>query len=691
MKTLINKLVNHPKTILGIYAVLTVIAILLSTMVGVNYNLIDYLPDEMHSKQAIEVLDEEFGLQGTANVLVQDSDIMRILELKQKIMSVDSVYTVIWLDDVTDIRQPIDFIDSTYLDAYYKDGYAYMQVLFDEDDYAQSTAQALKDISAILGDNSSLSGPAVSSSNVSSGLSEKLGKAMFILIPILLGILLISTSAYFEVFLFLVVIGVSIVINNGTNILLGEISFVTNSASSLLQMAIAMDYSIFLLHRFAEEHKNHNVKDAMSIAIRSSFSTISASSITTVAGFLALTFMSMKIGMDLGLVLAKGIMISLICVTTLLPALAILSDNWIQKTKHRDFMPSFRKMAILFEKGRFVIIAVIITITIPVFLAQNHIAMVFSPESTMTDPDILEAEETIKRVFGSKNTLLLLVPKGNPVKEHEMAEALLDLKLVNQVQGLYAMLDPTLPSSAVPKQVIDQFQSQRYSRYIVNLTGGTEEPEVLDSYAQIRVIASQYYDDFYTTGATPSAADMRATQEKDTKTINIISILAVGLVLVITFKSLAAPILMLLIIQIGIWINMSVPYFMGTELVYMGYLIVTALQMGATIDYSILLSSRYIESRKSMTKEEASIDAVTKAGHSIITSSSILAAAGFSLYFFLPEPTIQSMGLLIGRGALISSLLVIIVQPQILMITDRLIIKNKVHKKLEKLEAAPEQ
>lgn len=679
MKKTIQWLVDNPKKIIGVYFIVILVSGILSFAVGTNYNMVEYLPKDMGSSQAIDVMREEYGLHGTANILIEVSDIQRVLEIKSEIQAVENVDKVIWLDDVVDIVQPIEFIDESLVSQFYKDGYAYMQVLFEEDDYSITTTNALTDIRVIIDGLGSIIGPAVNSSDMATGLDKDMFRIVLLLVPILLFILIISTTSYLEVILFIITVLVSIIINKGTNIIFGEISFISASSSSLLQLAIAMDYSIFLLHRFGEEHKaGIGAKLAMTRSVHISLPVITSSALTTIVGFLSLTLMSFTIGKDMGFVLAKGILVSMICVTTLLPAMTVLMDPWIQKTKHRDFLPSFRKMAVLFEKGRFVIIGVLILVSIPAYLARGEIPLEYGNESSQTNPVVLEAEEKIKELFGGKNSIVLLVSNTYPVEEYTMANKLEDIDNINQVQGLYSFIDPTIPEMLVPYEVRDNFISEHYSRYIIDLDTDIESESAFNALEDIKLVAGTYYKTYYILGETAFTADTKEVSKKDIFIITTVSIIAVGLVLIVTFRAIIVPLLMVLTIQIAIWINMSVPYFAGTKLNYIGFLIVSALQLGATIDYAILLSNRYIENRSIMNKEEASIESVTKAGHSIFTSSTILGAAGLSMYFFFDDITLRSMGLLIGRGALLSGFIVIIVLPQVLLLWDHIIMRKKI-------------
>lgn len=679
MRKIITWIIDHKKIMLIAYSIVIILSIFASLLVSTNYNMADYLPDKMESKKGIDILTEEYGNTGNANLLLKDQSIQEVLSTIDELIKVDGVKDIIWLDDVADIKKPLESLDASLVDNYYSQGYAYLQIIFNENDYSQLTKDAIDEINMTVDGFGTLSGSAMVAKDMVSSVSNNIKEAALIAIPVIIILLIISTQSYFEVVLFIITIGIAILINNGTNIIFGEISFMTASASSLLQLAIAMDYSIFLLHRFSEERKKtKSIEKAMINSVVESLSTISASGITTIIGFLALTLMSFQIGMDLGLVLAKGILISLICVLTLLPMLTMLTVKFIEKTTHKDFLPSFVGIARIFEKKRLILIFIVILIAIPAFLGQLNNSYIYGNESSQSSDTTKETDGIIENVFSKKNPVVVLLPKGNAVQEKQLVDELLDIPNVNQVQGIYAYMDPTTSEILIPDELISQFISKNYTRYIVNITTQVESKEAFDTYDNIKNTISSVYGEYYITGATPSTYDIMKVSSRDYSVVTIVSIIAVGLVLILTFKSFIIPLILLLTIEISIWINMSVPYFMDTEMLYLGFLIVSALQLGATIDYAILMTNRYMQNRKTMLPKESAIEAVAKSAHSVFTSSTILGACGLTLGFLFDQATISAMGMLIGRGAILSGVLVIFILPQILEILDKLIMKTSI-------------
>jgi predicted RND superfamily exporter protein len=674
METMVKNIVEKRKRILIVFCFITILSAIFIPSVKVNYNMSDYLPEDMPTKKALEVLSQEFGLNGSAQVMVRNVSIPQAKEIKDIIAGIEGVKSVTWLDDIDDIRKPLDILDQDMVEDYYKDQAALYQVVFQEDDYSLKVGSALEKIRRVVGDNSAIRGPAIAAKAVRDTTAREIIKIVAFVLPVFLLILILSTSSWFESLLFIAVIGISVIINMGTNFIFGEVSFMTQMSAAVLQFAIAMDYSIFLLHRFAEERKaGLGLEDAIKTALYKSFSSITASALTTVAGFVALMFMRYRIGLDMGLVLAKGIVFSLVSVILLLPAMAISSDKLIERTHHRLFLPSFKKFGKVVVKLRYIIVVFLLLIIIPAFRGQqtNHFLYGESSIALSEGSGLAEEEKKITDIFGPYNPVVLLVPAGNIAKETALAQRLEDLDTVGSVQSLVTLADSAIAREMLPKAVIDQFETANYSRMILTLNTEVESVAAFSAVEQLTELVRSYYgDDFVLIGSSVSTRDIKTVVEVDFTTVNLISILAVAVILLFTFRSLLLPVLLILVIEASIWINMSVPYFTNSTLNFIGYMIVSAIQLGGTIDYAILLTNRYLENRKILKKKEAAAKAVSDAGGSILTSALILGSAGFILGKVSSISGISELGTLIGRGAILSSLLVFIFLPQLLVIFD---------------------
>lgn len=675
MQKIISFIIRHRIWMLVSCGVLALLSIWMSTGVQVNYSLSDYLPESMNSKQGIDVLTEEFALNGSANLLLTDKTIPEILAVKSGIEGIDGVDSVLWLDDVVDIKQPLSMASPDVVETYYKDGKALITISFTEADGSPLTRQALDDIRSLVGEDACLTGQAVNTQSTMSGVSGDIMRFTIVGVVIVFILLILTTSSYIEPVLFLVTLGVAVAINMGTNLFFGSVSFITNMAANVLQMAMAMDYSIFLLHRFTEErHAGRDVEEAMAVSIRKTFSSISASAVTTIAGFITLAFMRYQIGADMGFVLAKGILISLLTVLIALPALVILLDKTIEKTHHRPFIPSFHKMAEGLVRVRFAGLALAVLLVVPSFLATQHLSFVYgdSANPDPSDPAYTYQHQT-EAAFGKQNPAILIVPRGDRTAEDGMARSLGDSPYVKSVTGLATLVHTAYPSDMLPSTVQDQFLSEHYSRYILQLNTEAESEAAFAAVEDIRSIAAGFYDTYYLTGTTPSTTDIRDVAQIDFSRVSLFCALIIGLILLLTFRSISLPVLILAAIESSIWINMGIPYFLETPLSFLGYMIVSNLQLGATVDYAILYTNRYQENLMTMDRRAAAVQTITDAGPSIITSAAILASVTLSMGFLTSIQSVSEMAILIGRGALLSMGMVFILLPALLILFDPLI------------------
>jgi predicted RND superfamily exporter protein len=349
------------------------------------------------------------------------------------------------------------------------------------------------------------------------------------------------------------------------------------------------------------------------------------------------------------------------------------SIKLIDKTHHRSIFPSFKKLERVLEKGRYVTLALLIVIALVSYLGQSSNEFLYGGgDNQLSEKSTIAIEET-EKVFGKHNKVVLMVPRGYKINESKMVKDLSNEPYIDNVQGMYSLVDPEIPDHMIPDMVKDQFLSENYSRYMLNLNTDIETPRSIAAIESINKLVSKYYNEYHMTGETPNVVDMRDVSKSDFFIVTIVSIAAVGVILLITFKSISIPLILLAIIEVSIWINMSISYFSGSKLLFLGYLIVTALQLGATIDYAILLTNRYVDSRKSFDTHTSAIEAITKAGQSILTSSGILGVAGLTISIIFGQATLKELGLLVGRGAIISGLMVFLVLPQLLVIFDKFI------------------
>lgn len=680
--------------IIIVFLIVTVICAGLSTLVGVNYNFADYLPKDAPSTNALNVMEEEYS-QPIPNmrVVVYDVSIPDALEYKEKIEKAEGVKEVTWLDDSIDIYQPLELAEQDTVETWYKNSDALFSVTVSSDDTEKKAA--VDAIREIIGDDNAMSGTAVTDVLSPVHTSQEIQKIMLIALPIVFIILLLTTTSWFEPVLFMITIGVAIMLNRGTNLIFGEISFVTNAAGSVLQLAVSMDYSIFLLHRFAENRQEGgNVQDAMMKAVKQSMGSVLSSGLTTVTGFAALILMRFRIGPDMGYVMAKAIVFSLICVLCFLPALAISTYKLIDKTRHRAFWTDFHKFAKAVLKVRIPALILAVLLLIPCYIAQGKndflygSSRVYSTNETQMGRDLLAVEDE----YGPSNPLVILVPKGDISKEQQLNDALKADPDVTSVISYVNTVGASIPEDFVPEESLSQLYSQHYSRFVVSLDTEEVEDGWADKVDELHTICEKYYgDEALIAGDLASTEDLKDTITVDNTRVNILAILFVFVILVLNFKSVSIPVILTLVIELSIWINLSVPYLQSTTLHYIGYLIISSVQLGATIDYAILLTGRYMDERKTKKRKDAAIESIRACVLSLFTSAIILTIAGSVLGAISTNLVLSQLGILVGRGAVISFILVLFVLPALLMIFDRLIEKTTAKTSFYKEESRHEQ
>ena len=674
MDRIATGIIVHKKLIVALFISMTLVCAVLYFFVGVNYNLVDYLPQNAQSTQAIDLMGAEFSLSmPNANVMVANVSIVEALEYKRLISEVEGVSGVMWLDDVADLKTPLSMQDAGLVEEYYKDSAALFMVTVEEG----MESRACTSIRGLIGDGNSISGEAADRDFVQNATTKEVLNAMAIVLPILILILIISTNSWLEPLLFLSAIGVAVVINMGTNILFGRVSFLTNSVSPLLQLAVSMDYAIFLLHSFTDNRKKYeNPDDAMKQAIKSSITTISASALTTLFGFLALVFMEFGIGADLGLILAKGIISSFVSVVVFLPALTLCLFKTIDRTRHQPLLPDFRNANKVLSKTAIPAVAIVLLIIVPSFLGQQRTAFEYGAGSAGKGTFLEFDKNAIEGVFGKTNIAALLVPVGDIVKERSLCLELEGLEYINAVTSYTQTVGAAIPSGFLGSEIRDVFYSENYARIIVYTDIPVEGALAFSAVEQINEIAGKYYDGFYLAGQTSSIYDIKETVETDNPRVNAIAIVSIFLVIMFSFRSGILPFILLITIEAGIWVNLSIPYFTGTSINFIGFLVLSTVQLGATVDYAILLTDHYRECRKRMPKKEALHKSIGGAFKSILISGLTLSTAGFTLYLTSSNSSIRDIGFLLGRGTLLSMVMVLCFLPPMLNIFDKLITKT---------------
>lgn len=676
----VELIIHKRRWIEKIFSVLFVFSLLCIPLVGVNYDLTKYLPDDAPSAQALDIMEKEFTYPGIGRVLLQDVTLREAKDIKDRIADVDGVDMILWCDSTTNIYGSSEFIDYDDIEDYYKDGDAYMDITFLESDSSDRTHAAVKEIQKIIDGKGVMAGSAASDTELGPTINTEVAHVMILAVVVIFLILTLTTTSWFEPLLFLMVMGIAIVIGMGTNLFFGEISFMSNAVGAVLQLACSMDYSIFLLHAFTREKESGvEPEQAMANALRTAISSIGASGATTVVGFLALALMRFGIGKDMGFVLAKSILCSLGTVLLLMPALILRYQSRIERTAHRSFMPSFHKMGEFAYHIRVPLTVIVLLLVVPCYVGQGMANFSYGNEALTNSPgmDIYENEQLMNEKFGRSNMMLALVPVGDNVTEKAMTDELDGLPYVRMSLGLASALPSGIPEDFLPESITGQLHSKNWSRIIINVRSAGESETAFQYTDEIRGIVQKYYpnEDTYVLGVTPATQDIRDIITADYSSVNVLSLLGVALVVAITYKSLFLPLVVLIPIESAVFINTALPYIYGQRTMFLGFIIVSCVQLGATIDYSILMTGNYLDARARSSKKDAAIHTVEQSALSILTSGFILAAAGYGLFFLTSVDAVGSLGRLIGRGALLSMFLVLFMLPACLMAFDRQIVK----------------
>lgn len=675
MEKFAHLVTKHKIAVITLFLSAAVASLLLLMFVKVNYNMADYLPPDAQSTKALKIMNQEFtAAMPNAKVMINDISIMEAVEYKQKLASIEGVTEVLWLDDVFDIKKPLEMGDSNTTEEFYKNGNALYTVTIAEGMEKKATA-AIRDV---IGDENALTGEAPDLANTQQAAVAEVLNALIILLPVIIIILVVTTSSWIEPVLFLAAIGVSIVINMGTNLFLGEISFLTNSVSPILQLAVSLDYAIFLLHSFADNRKKYeDTKKAMRQAIKESMSTVAASAATTLVGFIVLALMNFRIGADLGLNLAKGILFSFISVMAFLPALTLCLSRLIDKTKHRQLTPQFLHVNRILSKPAIPIVVLVVLLIVPSFLGQRKTSFTYGNASV--DPGSRSGLDgiKIKEEFGRSTIMAMLVPKGDPAKELKLCQDIEKLDHVTNVMSYVTEVGVAIPPSFLDEDITGQFYSDRYARIVIYTDTPEEGDIAFKTVEAIHDTARSYYgDEVYSIGQSANLYDMKNVVQKDNTMVNLAAIIGIFFVLLITFKSIILPFILLLTIESGIWINLSIPYFTGSSLAFIGYLVICTVQLGATVDYAILLTNHYMGNRKQLPPREALNISLGASFKSIVVSATTLAMAGFALYITASNPVISELGMLLARGTAFSVLMVVGFLPTMLAIFDKVISKT---------------
>lgn len=676
-----RSVLSHRKSFLVGVVITLIISALCIPGVKVNYQFADYLPESSPSTIALEELNDNFSSSiPNARLAVDGFSLMQAESLAKKIENTDGVKSVIWLGDVVDTARPLATYDDATVASWCSGEMYLYQISFDTAKSSVAMEEITQIAESMNATKVAFAGDAVNTGVAKSSSDFEIQLIMIMAIVVILGLLLLTSEAWFEPVLFLSVIGISIVYNLGTNIIFGEISFITQMCGAILQLAVSMDYGIVMLHTYRGfKAEGLSSYEAAVAAMHKASSVIASSAATTFFGFLALCVMAFLIGADMGVVLAKGIVFSFLCVLFILPALVLTFERVLKKTAHRKLLPSFDKFATWCLRLAVPFTVAIALITVPAYLGQKQPNFVYGA-SGFVEPgsQLYEDTELIEDTFNAAGQWVLLVPEKQWGAEKGLVAELEALPQVKSTTSYSSAVSERIPTSMVPAESLSELMAGGYSRIVISTTVGDEGKEEFQLVQTVRDLADEYYEPGTThlVGSAVTSYDMSLIVNDDSTRVLLASVLAIGIVLLLMFRSISLPIILVLTIEISIWINLAIPYFLGTTIQYIGYLIISSIMLGATVDYTIILSKAYLDERKHREKRQAMLKAMSDVAITILTSATILTVCGALIGVISSNGVIAGLGTLIGRGAFIAALNTFLLLPMLLLILDKLIEKT---------------
>jgi predicted RND superfamily exporter protein len=671
--------VRRRRALIAVWAALAVAGAAASRLVAVDYDLSGYLPVDMSSKIGADYYQEEFDIVSTAMLMTSGMADADADALEKWLEERPGVSEVLGYTDVADTVEPEWFVDPKLAETFLRGENRLYVIKFSNSSQDEITRQALSDIAAHLsGQTYALGGDAAFSATLMQKANDELPVYTAIAVVALLLVVMLAMESWVEPVLLLCAIGAAIFANLGSNLIMGRISMISNSAAPLLQLAVSMDYAIFLLHRYHQEKEaGLSPADAMEAAVRKSFVSIGASAATTIAGFMALLFMRYGVGADMGLVLSKGVLLSILSTLTLLPGLILASDRLIERTRHRAMLPGFRRLGSALVRMRYAGLVLGVLLIIPFYLAQRNVTYLYSSQNTLyTDAQVNIDNERIEQEFDRGSEIILLVPDGDPVRLEAFMQALRGQEAVRSVSGYTDAVDSALPDLFIPAQVKEAYMTQDgHTALTVVLSTGVEDEKTHAAVTALREMCEQTYPgQWYMTGTPAIYRDLAVVTGDDFRRVTLFSVVLIVLILAVAFRSLSLPVILVACIESAIWINLGYAYFAGQSLFFITAIIINAVQLGASVDYAILFTGRYRENlERTADRRQAMIWTFRDAGGSILTSALTLFAATSTILFVSTIRTTNEIMNLMARGSLLSMGMVFIALPGLLMLADPVI------------------
>lgn len=674
----IYAILHHRRVVIGLFALFTLLCALCIPLVNVNYSLASYLPQESKSTIAMDLMDEVYEADiPNTRMYATGLSLAQASQLSQDLSEVDGVEEVLWLGSQVDIWQPLEVQDSQTIDAWMTDeGYLFQMTI--ERGKGSSALDQIRELAYQNGAaDVALSGDTPTNVSAQASTAVEVFYIMLMAIAIIIIIISLTSESWFEWIIFLLVLAMAIMMNMGTNIFKGEISFVTQICGAVLQLAVSMDYAIVMLHtfrRYQAQYPNDSVK-AMAHAMYKGFSVVLSSAAVTFFGFLSLSVMSFLIGVDMGIVLAKGIFFSFLAVMFLMPCVILACQKPLKRFEHKPLMPSFDKFGLWCTRLMIPISVIVCIIAVPSFFGQHKTDFTYGAAGMIEEGTQLGDEaKAVEDAFEAEETWVMMVPEERWADEKAMVAEIKELPKVKNVISYSTTVGERIPTELVPESQLSQLISGGYSRIVIQTALNSSVGTDTEMVETVRALGEKYFGtESYLVGTQVTEYDLRTTTGEDSGRVKFFSIGAIALVLMLMFRSLSIPFVVLLPIQVSIWINLAIPYFTGASINYIGYLVVDAVQLGASVDYAIIYTREYLEQRRKYPAFKAARVAISKSAITIMTSALILTIAGMSIFLIASNTLISEIGLLIGRGAFISMFMMFTLLPLLFIIFDWII------------------
>lgn len=647
----------------------------------VNYDVLTYLPEDIETMQGQDILVKDFGTGAFSMFIVDGMEDKKVSALKAKIENVEHVQKVLWYDSLADISMPKSMIPKDVYEVFNSDTGTMMAIFFDEGTSSDGTMEAIGEIRKLAGKQCFLSGMSAIVTNTKN-LAEK-ETPLYVLIAVVLAVIVLGLTmdSYFIPLLFMLSIGMAIVYNLGSNYFFGEISYITKALAAVLQLGVTLDYSIFLMHSYEEQQVRYNgdKERAMAHAISQTFSSVIGSSVTTVAGFIALCFMTFTLGMDIGVVMVKGVILGVIACVTILPSMILCCDKWIMKTMHKPFLPDIGKISDKVTKRYMIYVILFLVLLFPAIYGNNHTAVYYNLDETLPKdlPSII-ANEKLKKDYDMNTTHMILVDSS--VESADVAKMINKMDDVDGVRwalGLDALIGPAIPQDMIPNSVTDMLKNDKYQLLLVNSEYKVASDELNAQIKDLNKILHKYDKGGMLIGEGPLTADLIDITDTDFKTVSMVSIGIIFVIILILFKSISLPVILVGVIEFAIFVNMGIPYYTGTKLPFVASIVIGTIQLGSTVDYAILMTTRYKRERNhGAEKYDAITTAHRASAQSIMVSALSFFAATIGVGLYSNIDMISSLCILMARGAIISMIVVIFVLPSMFMVFDKVIVKT---------------